>query len=746
MPPVIAPYRNPNLPVADRVADLLAQMTWEEKIAQLTGIYRRWSGLRTKDGRFLSEEAARTIPHGIGSISRQREGLDPAASAALANAVQDWHLHHTRLGIPAFFHVEVLHGDMEQGGTHFPQPLALAASWDEDLIHRIFTAAALEVRCRGGHHVLGPNLDLGRDPRWGRTEETYGEDPWLVARLGVACVKALQGNDGTPGPDQVLATGKHYAAHGQPEGGTNAGPVQIPERLLRDLHLFPFEAAVREARLASIMPAYHEIDGLPCHADPWLLQSVLREEWGFDGFLVADYFAIDQLRERHAVAADKAEAGRLALDCGVDCELPDPDCFPLLDPDQDRAHVDAAVARVLKAKFELGLFENARVDPERAAAVVNSAAHRELALEAALRSIVLLKNDGPLLPFDPAGCGRVAVIGPNARRPHLGGYSDDPGCAVSVLDGLRERLGADRVLFAEGCKITVEDGNWWADTATLPDPELNRRLIEEAAAVAAEAGTVVLVLGGNEDTHKEGWHETHLGDRDSIELPGPQLDLFRTIAAAGKPFAVVLIHSGPLAIPEIAATAPAILDAFYPGQAGGTAVARLLFGDAVPSGKLAITYPRSTGQIPAAYNHKPAARRGYLFADKSPLFAFGHGLSYTTFHYGTPRLARDRIRPDETTELSVEVENTGARAGDEIVQFYLRDEVSRITRPVKELKGFARIHLAPGEKRTVTFPVGPAHLAYTGPDLLRTVEPGTFALMVGPNSVDLQTVKLEVSD
>ena len=750
------PYRNPALPVDQRVADLLGRMTLDEKIAQLGCLWQEkpQAGPPGSDmpdrGDFSPAAAAKVLKDGIGQIGRQREHKDPRASALYANAVQQWLKDHTRLGIPAIFHGEVLHGDMEVGGTAFPQPLAMASSWDPELIGRVFTAAALEVRSRGGQLVLGPNLDVGRDPRWGRTEETYGEDPWLVARLGVACVKALQG----PGPlidgAHVLATAKHFAAHGQPEGGTNIAPANYSERVLRDFFLPPFEAAVKEAHLACVMPSYNEIDGVPSHANQWLLGDVLRKEWGFTGLIVSDYYGIPELVSRHHVAADAPAAAQAALAAGVDVELPDPGAYRqlpalLAQGKVTPAQIDGAVARVLEAKFRLGLFENPLVDPERAAQLVNSEAHRALALEAARKSIVLLKNDGGLLPFDRTKLKSIAVIGPNAAGVHLGGYSDDPRRGISVLEGIRTKLGAQvAVHYAEGCQITAEGGRWFADSAHLPSPFEDARLIAEAVQTARASDAVVLVLGGNEDTNKEGWADNHLGDRDSIELFGRQNDLARAILATGRPVVVFLINSGPLAIPYLAEHIPAIVEGFYLGQEGGTAAADVLFGDFNPGGKLAITFPRSTGQIPAFYNHKPSAKRGYVFASKEPLFPFGFGLSYTTFSYRNLKVSPAVIPADGQARVTVEVANTGNRPGDEIVQLYLRADVSTVTRPVRELKGFARVHLAPGESREVGFDLGPAALAYTGLALHRVVEPGTFTVMVGPSSLAEDKVTLTV--
>jgi beta-glucosidase len=691
------------------------------------------------------------MKNGIGQIGRQRERKGPRESALYANAVQQWLKDHTRLGIPVIFHGEVLHGDMELGGTAFPQPLALAASWDPELIGRIFTAAALEVRTRGGQLVLGPNLDVGRDPRWGRTEETYGEDPWLVSRMGVACVKALQG----PGPqingEHVMATAKHFAAHGQPEGGTNIAPANYSERVLRDFFLPSFEAAVKEAHISSVMPSYNEIDGVPSHANQWLLVDILRKEWGFDGLIVSDYYGIPELVTRHHVVADESAAAQAALAAGVDVELPDPGAYQqlpalLAQGKVSPAAIDQAVARVLRAKFLLGLFENPFVDPDRAAQVVNSPAHQALALEAARKSIVLLKNDGGLLPLDRTKLKSIAVIGPNAAGVHLGGYSDDPRRGISLLDGIRTKLGGQvKVNYAEGCKITEEGGRWFAESSHLATPAEDERLITEAVQVARDSDVVVLVLGGNEDTNKEAWADNHLGDRDSIELVGRQNDLARAVLATGRPVVVFLINSGPLAIPYLAENVPAIVEGFYLGQEGGTAAADVLFGDFNPGGKLAITFPRSTGQIPAFYNHKPSAKRGYLFTSKEPLFPFGFGLSYTTFSYNNLKISPAVIPADGHARVSVLVTNSGSRAGDEIVQLYIRDEVSAVTRPVMELKGFERVHLQPGEIREVRFDLGPAALAYTGLDMHRVVEPGAFTVMVGSSSVshDQLTLKVE---
>jgi beta-glucosidase len=732
-------YRNTNLSVDERVTDLLKRMTLEEKVAQLTCLWPR--------GREIPPDA---LKHGIGQIARQQEHKGPRESAEFANYVQKYLVENTRLGIPAIFHDEILHGHMAQGSTSFPQPIALASSWDLDLINKVFAAAALETRSRGGQQVLGPNLDLGREPRWGRTEETYGEDPYLVSRMGVAVIKALQG----PGPSvdnqHVIATAKHFAAHGQPEAGTNVGPANYSERTLREVFLPSFEAAVKEAGVMSVMASYNEIDGVPSHMNKWLLDKLLRQEWSFKGHIVADYYAIAQLQDLHHVAADKTEAAKLALEAGVDIELPEPETYPNLvqmvhDGKISEAVIDRAVTRNLRAKFLLGLFEHPYVDVERAVAVTNSAAHQALAAEAARRSIVLLKNENNLLPLDRSKLKTLAVIGPNAASVHLGGYSDNPGRGVSVLQGVKDKAGAGvNVVYAEGCKITKEGGNWFADSAQPGDEAEDRKLIAEAVETAKSADVALLVLGGNEDTNKEAWADNHLGDRDSLELFGRQNDLVRAVLATGKPAIVMLINGGPLAINYIAANVPAILEGFYLGQETGVAVAGVLFGDYNPAGKLPISFPRSVGQLPIYYNQKPSGRRGYLFADKSPLFPFGYGLSYTTFSYDKPAISPAQIAPNGQAKVSVAVTNTGKRAGEEIVQLYIHDLVSSVTRPVIELKDFKRISLQPGETKTVEFTITPDKLWFYDLNMKRVVEPGTFEIMVGPSSASHQSVTLEV--
>jgi beta-glucosidase len=744
-----ATYLDPTQPIEARVTDLLARMNLAEKCAQLVGPF----GLDESDGKFSIDFVRQHFKDGISYINTHHRKRNARQTVTYLNAMQKFLRDETRLGIPALGIGEGLHGYMAHDATSFPQAIGLASAWDTELQQKVFGVVAREMRARGAHYVLSPVLDLARDPRWGRTEETYGEDPHLVSRLGVAAVRGLQGEDFSGGPEQVLATAKHFAAHGQPEAGTNCGPANYSERMLREELFASYEAAVREGKIGSVMASYNEINGIPSHVNSWLLKELLRGEWGFDGFVISDGWGVDDLYRLHFVAKDAADAAEKSFSSGVDVELGR--CFIHLEQAVEAGRVsmeaiDAAVGKVLKVKFQLGLFENPFVEEERAVSITNSAEHRALALEAARKAIVLLKNQGGLLPLDKSKLRSLAVIGPNAAALRLGGYSGIPSHRVTVLEGIREKVGREvEVLFADGCGITCsmnEAGQMWHDDEVLlPDPDLDATLIVEAVETAKRADVVLLALGDNEQTCREGWSTDHLGDRDTLDLPGRQEQLLQAIYATGKPVVLLLIHGRPASINFATEHVPAILEAWYPGQEGGTAIADVLFGDVNPGGKLPITFPRSAGQIPAYYYHKPSARRGYLFSSAEPLFAFGHGLSYTTFTYSNLRLSQERITADETATLSVEVTNTGKRTSDEVVQFYVHDLLSTtVTRPVKLLKGFQRITLQPGECQTVRFPVGREQLQFLDENMKLTVEPGQFELMVGGSSKTEHSIILEV--
>lgn len=759
-------YQNASLPTPKRVEDLLARMTLEEKVAQMMCLWNAKKQFTDGSGRFDPAKAPEWFKVGIGRIERPSDGHGARAQAEFTNAIQKWVKENTRLGIPVLFHDEGLHGLMGPEATSFPQAIALASTWNPEVVEKSFAVVAKEIRARGSHQVLAPVVDIARDPRWGRFEETFGEDPYLVSRIGLAAVRGFQGGEKLIPADRVIATLKHMTGHGQPDSGTNVGPTSLGERTLRDYFFPPFEVAVKQGHARSLMPSYNEVDGIPSHTNRWMLHDVLRKEWGFDGTIVSDWQAVRQLAGRHRVAADDSDAARQALNATVDVELPDVETYhTLIEQVKQKkvaeALIDAAVRRLLREKFDLGLFENPFVDADTADKISGSADARPLALEAARQGIVLLQNKGGLLPLNAGKTKRVAVIGPHSAEVMLGCYAGVPRHSVSILEGIRNRLGKDAtVSHAEGVRLT-EDSVFTkdhqplvggtrsrprssADKVVPADPAENRRRIADAVTLARNSDVAIVVVGDNEQTAREAYAENHLGDRTDLRLVGQQEELVRAVLDTKTPTVVVLVNGRPPAIPELAEQVSAILECWYLGQEGGTAIAEVLFGDVNPSGKLPATFPRSVGQLPIYYNHKPTALRGYVFDSNKPLFAFGHGLSYTTFSYAAPTVAPATIAPDGKATVTVEVTNTGTRAGDEVVQLYIRAEMSRATRPVMELKGFQRITLRPAEKRTVTFDLGPEHLSYHGPDMKRVVEPGKFRVMVGGSSAEVKAVGLEV--
>ena len=742
-------YRNPKLPIPRRVSDLVARMTLEEKVDQLMGGHHY--ELLDASGQFTPESAKEAM--------QKMRSLDSKVSARVAavlrNAAQRFLQEKTRLRIPAIFAGEALHGFMAYGSTSFPQVLGLASTWDPELVKNVFTAAADEMSAAGVNQAFTPVLDLARDPRWGRTEETYGEDPFLVSRMGVAAIEGLQGTSGLIDRHHVLATAKHFAAHGQPEGGRNTAPANFSERILRESFLEPFQAAVEEAHVGSVMASYNEIDGVPSHINRWLLDRVLRQEWGFSGYVTGDGHGLQMLVETHHVAADFAGAAEKALAAGVDFDLSDGAVYRTL-IDQVRAgkipekEVDTAVARILTEKFSLGLFENPYVDPDYAQRITNGPEHQKLALQAAREAIVLLKNDGNLLPLDQKKISSIAVIGPNAADVHLGGYSRDPGPGnqISILDGIRKRAGTDvKVLYSEGCKITTGKQGWsaWYENEVAePSPEAQAASIRAAVDTARKADVALVVVGENESTNREAWSDQHLGDRDSLDLVGAQDALIKAVVETGKPTIVLLLNGRALSINYAAQHVPAILEGWYLGEQGGTAAAEVLFGDMNPGGKLPITFPRSVGQLPDYYDRKPSRNRNYLLADNSPLFPFGYGLSYTSFHFDNLRVTPTTIGTGQTATVQVDITNTGTRAGDEVPQLYLHQKVASVTQPVQKLRAFRRVHLNAAEKTTVEFTLTPEALSILDIHMDRVVEPGTFDIMVGPDSAHTQSVPLEV--
>jgi beta-glucosidase len=749
-------YKNPNVPIQERVSDILGRMTLKEKVAQMLCIWGEKNlVLFDSEGNLNTEKLPKYLENGIGQIGRLSDtgkGLNAKPMAEMANIIQKHFIEGTRLGIPVIFHEECLHGLAGPESTSYPQPIGLAATFNPELIEKIYSTIAEEARSRGVHQALTPVVDVARDPRWGRVEETFGEDPYLVAQMGIAAVKGFQGDASFKDKKRVIATLKHFAAHGQPESGTNCAPVNISERVLRDTFLYTFREVIKKAGVLSVMASYNEIDGVPSHANKWLLKDVLRKEWDFKGFIVSDYYAITELNIRdeavsNFVAKDKKEAALLAAEAGIAIELPDIDCYPLLidlvnEGKLDISVIDELAGSLLEYKFRLGLFDDPYVDPD----IINSEERlkneRALALDAAHQTITLLKNENNLLPLNKEKIKTLAVIGPNADRKLLGGYSGRPKYYTTVLEGIKDKVGDKiNVIYAEGCKLTV-GGTWNDDVILFPDPEENKKLIKEAVETAKKADIIILAIGGNEQTSREAWNKNHMGDRADLDLFGMQNDLVNAINELGKPVVSILFNGRPNSISILEEKVASILECWYLGQETGNAIADVVFGDVNPSGKLPMSFPRSVGHVPCYYNYKPAARRGYLQDDISALYPFGYGLSYTTFSFSNPRLTKSTIKTDESTKLLVDITNSGKIAGEEVVQMYIRDKFSSVTRPVKELKGFKKVMIEAGKTITIEIEILPEQLAFTNIDMKYTVEPGEFEIMIGNSSADKDLKKI----
>jgi beta-glucosidase len=637
----------------------------------------------------------------------------PRKVAEMDNEVKILAVSSNRLSIPLLHVEEGVHGLFVPGATIFPQPIGLGATFDLDLIRQVAEAMGDEARAMGVQQVsTSPVLDVLRDPRMGRIEQSFSEDPFLVARIGVAWVKGLQSKG-------VAAMPSHFAGQGEARRGIEHGPAEVSERTFREVCLYPFEAAFKEGGALALMVAYNEVGGIPCHANGYLLTQILRDEWKFKGYALADSRGVEMLYDRHFVAANLKDAGRMAAEAGVDCNFPQSYAFGSLLLENVRegkvseSTINRAVARILRVKFLLGLFEARPVDPEQTARIVDSPTHRELARQAARESIVLLKNEGNLLPLRK-DLRSVLVVGPNAKNPRnlLGGYTAYPGPTkvVTPLEGIRSKISAQTDLqHLEGCPVLGG-----SDSA-----------IAEAAAAAKKTDVAIVVVGDSTDTVGEG------KDRADLNLPGRQLELVKAIQAAGRPVVLVLITGRPTSIAWEATNVAAILEAWLPGEEAGNAIADVLFGDYNPGGKLPFTIPRSVGQLHLVVYDKPLPIRKYVDLDPSPLYPFGYGLSYTTFRYSNLRLEAKTIRRTGAINVMVDIENTGDRKGDEAALLFVRHLYSSVTRPLKMLKGFHRITLGPGEKKTVKFTLPAEDLALYDRDMRRIVEPGTFKVMVG---------------
>ncbi|MCS7119791.1 MAG: glycoside hydrolase family 3 N-terminal domain-containing protein [Nitrososphaerota archaeon] len=736
--------------VEERVNDLLAKMSLEEKIGQLKA---KWLHRDIQKQIFSLLEPAPAhkkdrIAELFFSVFRDREVSDPVISAyvrkhwkdllrnernvgmlslilrsfppreaaELHNEIQSFLIENTRLKIPIIIHDEGLHGCMATGCTIFPQSIGLASTWNPELMEKVGAAIGRETRAHGIHHLLSPTINIARDPRCGRTEETYGEDPYLTSTMAVAFIRGVQS-------EGVICTPKHFAANFVGDGGRDSNPIHFSERILREVYFPAFEESVRKGGAMSIMAAYNSIDGVPCSCNRWLLTEILRKEWGFKGFVVSDYWSVTHVMTKHGVAGTKKDAAEKCLKAGLDVELPESDCYEhLLDLVREgkitEEEINEAVRRVLRAKFWLGLFENPFIDCDLAEKVCNSEEHRKLALEAARQSIVLLKNDG-ILPLTKE-LKSIAVLGPNAAVMRLGGYSGYGVKTVSPLEGIRNELRDSAIInYAEGCDLI----------------SMSKEGFKEAIRAAKNSEAAIICVG-NSVPETEGEQR----DRCNLDLPGVQEDLIKEVSELGVPTIVVLINGSAITMTKWLDHVDAVIEAWYPGEEGGNAIAEVIFGDYNPGGRLPITFPKFVGQLPLYYNSKPTGRV-YDYVDlrgTQYLFPFGYGLSYAQFEYSNLRITPDKINPKETVRIRVDVKNIGACKGDEVVQLYLRDTLASVARPLKELRGFKRISLQPGEQETVEFTIGFKEISFYDEKMNLVVEPGTYEVMVGASSEDIR--------
>ncbi|NMB38875.1 MAG: beta-glucosidase [Firmicutes bacterium] len=747
-------YEDKNAPVNKRVDDLLGRMTLEEKVAQLGSVGP--DVLLNDKGEFCPEKAKKVIPEGIGQITRiaGASGLEPTKAAKAANDIQYFLEHHTRLKIPALLHEECLSGLMTKGGTAYPQSIGMACTWNPQLIKAMTEEIRKQMLAIGARLGLSPVVDLARDLRWGRVEETFGEDPYLTASMAVAYIQGLQGIE----PEKsVLGTLKHFAGHGFSEGGRNHASVNIAPRDFREQCLFPYEAAIKEAQVKAIMSSYHDIDGIPCAASKSLLTDILRGELGFNGMVVSDYNNIKMLHTEHRIAETMQQAGILALEAGLDIELPKTDCYGELLVEAVKSGlisidtVEQAVKRHLEIKFMLGLFENRYIETDNVISVFETKEQRQLARQIGRESIVLLKNENNLLPLDKNKIKSIALIGPSAdsTRNVLGDYvysahvdsPEDAVPVVSILDGVKAKLGENvKVNYAEGCGIM----NYSTDG------------FEEAIEAAKQSDIAVVVVGGrsglsglvnpgdisdvdftNRGYIKDTDGESH--DRTSLDLTGVQEQLVQAIYQTKTPTIVVLINGRPLTINWIAEHIPAIVEAWLPGAEAGNAVVDVLFGDYNPDGKLCVSIPKTVGQMPVHYNRTNISyNRQYIYVDNRPLYPFGYGLSYTEFAYRNLTVTPKQTEAPAEIQVEFEVGNVGETAGAEVAQLYIRDLYASRNRPVKELKGYAKVWLEPQEWKRVRFVLSTDQLAFYDQSMELVVEPGTFSLMIGSSSQDIR--------
>jgi len=723
-----SPYQDATLPVDQRVEDLLNRMTLEEKVAQMR-IFHATKGIKSsKDGKMiLSKDVQRRLEYGIAGIKNPGEPDSPEQAAKLTNELQKYIIEHNRLGIPAMFVCEAYNGVDAHGSTRFMRPMNMAATWNVELVNRIWSVTGREARLRGFHMCHSPESDIMRDPRFGRMSEAFGEDTWLTTEMVVAAVTGVQGGyDGTGvNSTHIGAVAKHFAGYGQVEGGRNFAAVQISERTLIDEIFPPFKAAVQRAHALGIMASHGDLNGIASHANPWLLTEVLRNQWGFKGYVVSDSNDIARLHDFMKIADSHEAAAEMALKAGMDIDLYSDLAYIYLTDMAKKnpelvEYIDRSVSHVLRTKFILGLFENPYVNLDEVRQEVRSEASQAIALEADLESAILLKNKSNALPLKTGNIAKVALLGPLLGEDTQNMFEQVTGSSVTYVS-------------EQGFELTNQEKG---------RPELLPRNEQEIVSLvekAKDADVAVLFLGGDEFTSKEAYFNGTYGDRDSIDPVGPQDELIERVKALGKPVIVVLKHRRTLSINVISEQADAILDCWDLSEFGDIAVAKILFGEVSPSGKLPVTVPRSIGQIPFHYSQKEINyKKGYLFQKDGPLYPFGHGLSFTTFNYSEPKLSSNEMAKDGTLVVSVDVINTGTYTAKEVVQLYVKDVIGSVTRPDKELKGFEKIELKPGETRTVEFTITPDMLLFTGLEMKPVLEAGDYEVMVGTSSADTQ--------
>lgn len=749
------PYQNIKAPIEQRVNDLLSRMTLDEKIDQLS--MKSLNCLKMDDKGEVTVESLEKLFGGQSIGCLESPFVEHEKIAKFSEAADKYLRENTRLGIPAIQIAECLHGQMALGATIFPQAIGQGSTWNPDLIHRMGEIISTEATAAGIDQALSPLFDLARDPRYGRVEECYGEDVYLVSQIGTAFVTGMQGDPEitkTHIPENhVMCTAKHFVAYGIPQSGINIAPAVVGERDLRSLHLVPFEAAVKKANIYGIMPGYHEVDGVPVHASRWLLTDILRKEWGFEGYVFSDYTAINMLQNFHHTAGTKKETARQALTAGVDLEAPGRYAYGELKTLVENGEikeetVDIAVKRMLLAKFRAGMFDKPFTVSKKRDEKIHTPEYIQHARIMAEESIVLLKNEGQLLPLDKEKINSIAVIGPNADQVQFGDYSitksNDYG--ITVLEGVKQVAGDEvQINYARGCGIT----------------DLDKSDFDDAVAAAQKSDVVVLVIGGTSIIYSGiGWGNDQLDrhntcgeglDRTTLDPPGIQSELIRAIQATGKPVVLVMLHGRPYSILWEKENIPGIVEAWYPGEQGGLAVADVLFGNVNPSGKLPVSVPRSAGHVPTVYDYKPSGRgyyrhrgtpekpgRDYVFSTPDALFCFGHGLSYTDFEYSKLKIESKELKKGMPVQLSVELRNVGAKTGKEVAQVYIRDKVSSVTTPVKMLKAFKKIELKPGVAKKVKFTIDFEELSLWNEEMIKVVEPGDFEIQIGSSSEDIR--------